>query len=101
MGRGATSRAPAKESTTMIKLNQTNSVTVLEEAQLGQVVGGNRGGHHRWRKYNHCYDRRRYNDCYDSSSSYESKDYGCSYDYDYSDDCYGDYDNDYCDRSYS
>lgn len=87
----------------MIKLNQTNSVTVLEEAQLGQVVGGNRGGHHRWRKYNHCYDRRRYNDCYDYSSSYESKDYGCSYDSDYdygsSSDCYNDYD--YCERSYS
>jgi hypothetical protein len=82
----------------MIKLNQTNSVTVVEEAQLGQVVGGNRGGHHRWRKYNHCYDRRRYNDCYSSSSGYESKDYGSDYsDSDY--DCYNEYD--YCDRSYS
>jgi hypothetical protein len=82
----------------MIKLNQTNSVNVLDEAQLGQVVGGNRGGQH-WRKYNHCYDRRRSNDCYDHGSSYESKDYGCSSDYD-SNDRYDD-NYDYCDRSYS
>ena len=83
----------------MIKLNQTNSVTVLEEAQLGQVVGGNRGGHHRWRKYNHCYDRRRYNDCYEYGSKYENYDSGCSSDYEYND-CYED-NYDYCDRSYS
>jgi len=82
----------------MMKLNQTSSVNVLEEAQLGQVVGGHRGGH-RWRKYNHCYDRRRYNDCYDYGSSYESKDYDCSYDYD-NDYCYDD-NYDYCDRRYS
>ena len=96
MGRGAMSRVRSERNTTMIKLNQTNSVNVLDEAQLGQVVGGNRGGH-RWRKYNHCYDRRRYNDCYDYS--YESKGSDCSYDYDneYSyDDNY-----DYCDRRYS
>ena len=83
----------------MIKLNQTNSVTVLEEAQLGQVVGGNRGGHHRWRKYNHCYDRPRYNDCYEYGSKYENYDSGCSSDYEYND-CYED-NYDYCDRSYS
>src|SRR6187399_3218857 len=87
MGRGATSRVRSERNTTMIKLNQTNSVNVLDEAQLGQVVGGNRGGH-RWRKYNDCYDY-----------SYESKGSDCSYDYDneYSyDDNY-----DYCDRRYS
>ncbi|HEU4579038.1 MAG TPA: hypothetical protein VFS67_12330 [Polyangiaceae bacterium] len=80
----------------MMKLNQTSSVNVLEEAQLGQVVGGHRGGH-RWRKYNHCYDRKRYNDCYDYNS-YESKGSDC---YEYNDDySYGD-NYDHCDRRYS
>src|SRR3954463_643334 len=78
MGRGATSRVRSERNTTMIKLNQTTSVNVLDEAQLGQVVGGNRGGHRQ--RYNHCYDRRRYNDC--SDSNYESKGYDCSSDYD-------------------
>ena len=83
----------------MIKLNQTNSVNVLDEAQLGQVVGGNRGGH-RWRKYNHCYDRRRYNDCSDYGG-YEGKGYDCSSDYEYENDCSYEDNYDYCDRRYS
>lgn len=100
MGRGATSRVRSEGSTTMMKLNQTGNVNVLEEAQLGQVVGGHHGGGHRRRyNYNYCYDRRQYNDCYDYG--YESKGSDCSYDYDYDrDDCY-DYDNDYCNRRYS
>jgi hypothetical protein len=89
-GHGTARRFRSEGSTTMMKPNQTSSVNVVEEAQLGQVVGGHRGGH-RWRKYNHCYDRKRYNDCYDNN--YESK----SYDSD--DYCYDDnYD---CDRRYS
>jgi hypothetical protein len=76
-------------------LTQTGNVNVIEEAQLGQVKGGHRGGHRR-RYDNYCYDRRRHNDCYDNSYGYEGKGYDCSYEYDSND-----YDNDYCDRRYS
>ena len=96
MRRGTASRVRSERNTTMMKLNQTSSVNVLEEAQLGQVVGGHRGGH-RGRKYNHCYEKRRYNDCYDYN--YEGKGYDCSYEYD-NDYCYED-SYDYCDRRYS
>ena len=86
----------------MIKPNQTLSATVnvLDEAQLGQVVGGNgRCGGYR-KNYNHGYKNRRYNDCYNYEGGYESK--GCDDSYE-SYDCYEDkYDNyDHCDRKYS
>ena len=66
----------------MTKLNQTSNVTVVEEAQLGQVVGGNRGCH---RRYNYCYDRRR------DYCDYNDSDYSNYCDYDRDSD-----DNDYC-----
>ena len=77
----------------MIKQNLSGSsnVNVLDEAQLGKVVGGNRGGHRKY-NYGHCYDKRR-NDCY-------NKDYNYSDCYDsssYRDDSYGDYDSCYND----
>jgi hypothetical protein len=95
MGRGEVP-VPRERSTTMIKLNQSGSanVNVLDEAQLGKVVGGHRGGHRKY-NYGHCYDKRRddscnkdynYSDCYDSKS-YGEDSYGCD-----SDDSYNDYD---------
>lgn len=76
----------------MIKQNNSGSsnVNVLDEAQLGQVVGGHRGGH-RKNNYGHCYDR--YDYCkkdYNYSDCYDSKSY-CD-DYRYEDDCYDNYD---------
>ena len=80
----------------MIKHNLSGSanVNVLDEAQLGKVVGGRGGGH---RKYNHghCYDKKRYDYCnsdYNYSDCYDSKSYCDDSDYRYDDDCYNDYD---------
>jgi hypothetical protein len=88
----------------MNKPNQTlrASVNVLDEAQLEQVVGGNRhcGGYRK--NYNHRYEKRRYNDCYSYDGGYESKGSESSYDnYDSSNeyDNYNEYDH--CDRKYS
>ena len=80
----------------MIKHNLSGStnVSVLDEAQLGKVVGGHRGGHRKY-NYGHCYDKKRYDYCnsdYSSSSDcYDSKSYGDD-SYGYEDDCYNDYD---------
>jgi hypothetical protein len=89
MGRGEVP-VPREGCTTMIKQNLSGSsnVNVLDEAQLGKVVGGHRGGH---RKYNYgrCYDKKRYDHCnrdYNYSDCYESK----GYDYN-DDDCYDNY----------
>jgi hypothetical protein len=91
MGRGEVP-VPREGSTTMIKQNNSGSsnVNVLDEAQLGNVIGGHRGGHRKY-NYGHCYDKKRYDHCnkdYNYSDCYESK----SYDYDYNDDCYDNYD---------
>ena len=77
----------------MIKQNLSGSsnVNVLDEAQLGKVVGGHRGGHRKY-NYGHCYDKKRFDHCnkdYNYSDCYDSKSYDDSYGYE--DDCY-DYD---------
>src|SRR3954468_23982646 len=63
MGRGE-APVPREGSTTMIKQNQSGSsnINVLDEAQLGQVVGGHRGGHRKY-NYGHCYDKKNYDYC--------------------------------------
>ena len=80
----------------MIKQNLSGSsnINVLDEAQLGKVVGGNRGGHRKYNNYGHCYDKKRYDYCnkdYNYSDCYDSKSY-CDDSSDYQDDCYNDYD---------
>lgn len=83
----------------MIKQNLSGSsnVNVLDEAQLGKVVGGHRGGHRKY-NYGHCYDKKNYDYCnkdYNYSDCYDSKSYDDSYGCD-SDDSY-----DHCERNYS
>jgi hypothetical protein len=77
----------------MNKQNQSGSsnVNVLDEAQLGQVKGGHRGGHRKY-NYGHCYDKRRYDHGKDNNYSdcYDSKSY-CD-DYSYDGGCYDDRD---------
>jgi hypothetical protein len=100
MGRGE-APVPREGSTTMIKQNLSGSsnVNVLDEAQLGKVVGGHRGGQRKY-NYGHCYDKKsfdhcnkdyNYSDCYGSKSYDDSDSYGC--------DSYDSYDH--CERKYS
>jgi hypothetical protein len=95
MGRGEVP-VPREGSTIMIKHNPAGSanVNVLDEAQLGNVVGGHRGGYRKY-NYGHCYDKKRYDYChnkdYSYSDCYESKGYGDD-SYGYDEDCYNDYD---------
>jgi hypothetical protein len=94
MGRGEVP-VPREGSTTMIKLNQSGAnINVLDEAQLGNVIGGHRGGHRKYNNYGHCYDKKRYDYCksdYNYSDCYDSKSYGDD-SYRSDDDCY-DYDS--------
>ena len=79
----------------MIKLNQSANVNVLDEAQLGKVVGGNRGHHRKY--YGHCYDKRRDYGCKDYNyNNYDCDSYRKDYDYGCDSDWSSDSDSDYC-----
>jgi hypothetical protein len=97
MGRGEVP-VPREGCTTMIKQNLSGSanINVLDEAQLGKVTGGHRGGYRKY-NYGHCYDKKRYDYCnsksdYNYSDCYDSKSYCDDSDYRSDDGCY-DYDS--------